>query len=259
MPRQRIWDLEKACQEKPPPYHQHYKDLATPTVVTGRCWFTSFRRSLRRTLGFDTEDFQLTPLWTPVARGHLTNFTISDEISVTLDPLCPTRKVFTRTISVEYHRGHSDSDSYPFLVLRPRDSKSRTEARVQVSVSSVSREWLSSEPPNNFGNLICRDAVVGDDLMPDIEPWLVSCHASNLLRGLDSHTALLKLSKEEEFCLPFLFDENFRRNVLCRERCNSQATCSHMSTKFYELEDSRAKLARYRSSYWLAAEMINRE
>jgi hypothetical protein len=99
----------------------------------------------------------------------------------------------------------------------------------------------------------------GDDWMPDIEPWLASCHASTLLRGLDSHTALLKLSKEEEFCLPFLFDENLRRNVLCQEKCNSQVTCFHMSTIFYELEDSRAKLARYRSSYRLAAEMIDRE
>jgi hypothetical protein len=53
----------------------------------------------------------------------------------------------------------------------------------------------------------------GDDWMPGIEPWLASCHASTLLRGLDSHTALLKLSKEEELCLLFLFDENLRRNV----------------------------------------------
>ena len=95
--------------------------------------------------------------------------------------------------------------------------------------------------------------------MPDIEPWLVSCHASTLLRGLDSHTAPLKLSGEEKLCLPDLFDDNIRRNVLCLEKCNSQDTCFHMSTPFYELEDSRVKLARYASSYQLAAVMIDRE
>lgn len=249
MPRQRIWDLEKAGQEEPPPYHQHHEDPATPTAVTSRGWFTSLRRSLRRRLGFDAEDFRLTPLLTtpaavqdgselwpdlftipesndvdlvsppglvdspppgfvddsppvvkhsihtffcnpqfhstkgqvkstatvhlalcwyqtasyieipPTWRGHLADFAISDEISVTLDPLCPTRKVFTRAISIEYQRGHSEGEP-EFLVLRPRDSKSRAEARVQVSVSCRSREWLSNEPPDNFSNLIYKDAAV---------------------------------------------------------------------------------------------------
>ena len=92
------------------------------------------------------------------------------------------------------------------------------------------------------------------DWMPDIEPWLVSCHAGILLRGPDELDNLLGLPEEDDSSLRHLFDENLRRNVLCQERCNSQATCSHMSTIFLELERSRAELAIYR----LTAEMIDR-
>ena len=69
MPRQRIRGLEKAGQEEPSPSYQHHEDPATPIAVTGRGWFTSLRRSLRRTLGFDKEEFRLTPLWMPVGVG----------------------------------------------------------------------------------------------------------------------------------------------------------------------------------------------
>ncbi|KAK3367617.1 hypothetical protein B0H63DRAFT_455702 [Podospora didyma] len=94
-------------------------------------------------------------------RGHLADldFAISDEISVTLDPLCPARKVYTRTISIEYQRSYSEWPE-EFLVLRPRDFKSPAEARVEVSVSCISREWLSKEPPDHFSKLIYKDAAV---------------------------------------------------------------------------------------------------
>ena len=109
---------------------------------------------------YQTADaIEIPPTW----RGHLADFVVSDEISVTLDPLCPTRKVYTRTISVDYQRGDLESSQGPpeFLVLRPpRDSKSHAEARVEVSVSCMDREWLANEPADNFCHLIYQDAAV---------------------------------------------------------------------------------------------------
>ncbi|KAK4200829.1 hypothetical protein QBC40DRAFT_296222 [Triangularia verruculosa] len=124
-----------------PQYHSAKGQArSTMTVHLGLYWY--------QTTGY----VEIPPIW----RGHLADFATSDEISVTLDPLCPTRKVYTRTISIDYQRGPSESCQGPpeFLVLRPRDSKSRAEARVEVSVSCRSREWLSNEPPDNFSNLI---------------------------------------------------------------------------------------------------------
>ncbi|KAK3379141.1 hypothetical protein B0T24DRAFT_716766 [Lasiosphaeria ovina] len=130
-----------------PQYHStEGQEESTATVHLALYWY--------QTAGY----VEIPPTW----RGHLADFATSDEISVNLDPLCPTRRVYTRTISIEYQRGHSEprQGSPEFLVLQPPDSKSRAEARVEVSVSCISRRWLSNEPPDNFSNLVFRDAAV---------------------------------------------------------------------------------------------------
>ncbi|KAK3328929.1 hypothetical protein B0H66DRAFT_526325 [Apodospora peruviana] len=130
-----------------PEYHStEGQEDATATAHLALCWYRSAGGYL-----------EIPFTW----RGHLADddVAVSDEISVSLHPHCPTRRAYTRIISLEYQRGsHSEEPASQqgwepeSLVLRPRDSTA--EARVQVSVSSWSSAWLANEPADNFSNLI---------------------------------------------------------------------------------------------------------
>ncbi|KAK3352617.1 hypothetical protein B0T25DRAFT_542393 [Lasiosphaeria hispida] len=129
------------------------------TAQLGLCWYHD-KASSNNSSRSPSMPLPTLPTIPASWRGNL-HHCVADEIAVAMDPLCPCRKAFVRTVSVDYIRGLGSPDT---LVLRTShtlsDPHSTVVARVSISIYCRDRKMLENLSHNKMGEYITPQTAI---------------------------------------------------------------------------------------------------